>query len=78
MNNFLWSNFDFLSKSCSTSNVKKTDANLVAYLKVCLEQLKLEHFNNNEQKFIDYLNAKNFKCTEMFKLKCLPQKVPFQ
>ena len=68
MNNFLWSNFDFLSKNCSTTNVQKTDENLVAYLKVCLEQLKLKNFDNNEQKFIGYLNAKNFKCTEMFKL----------
>jgi MoxR-like ATPase len=68
MNTYLWSNFDFLVKSCSNANVKAIDENLVANLKLCVDDFKHKHFDNNEQAFLSYLKAKNFNYTDMFRL----------
>ena len=68
MNTYLWSNFDFLAKNCSNANVKALDENLVANLRLCIDDFKHKHFDNNEQAFLSYLKAKNFNYTDMLRL----------
>ena len=69
MNTYLWSNYNFLSNECTKSSVQAHDERLVVYLRECINDFKVKHFDNNDQMFLNYLRQKGFnKDDDLFRL----------
>ena len=69
MNEYLWSNYEFLCNECSKASIMSLDEHLLFYLKTCIDEIKRDHFEGSDQAFLSYLQIKCFNKGKLFEIK---------